>query len=554
MSRESVNNTSQSNITLITLSDNEDNDDDDEVKIIDHKENVSTVTDEDIKVVFEKDRVFSVLKTVELQTIDDTKSDVSFGTSSLIESPVKLNNTLTPESPETIEVKIIKENITIRILETPEKVKTIIEDKKIASSLETLKEVKPEIREEKITNLLERLEKFKREIKEEETQKSREKIQKVKPEIKEEKNTKPIETLQKVKPEIKEEKVTKPIETPKKVKPEIKQEKIKNSPESNQKVKTDVKENIDKNIKTNNDTKKVVLELENPTVGANKRKKLNCDEQDNVLREIKPENVKEEQKFNYKSHSNCVINPQNKKFKNDFKLNEKDDMKSDTLSRRNDLEYSSTLKSENTSSKSQSSKKPMKIMFTGVNYQEYEKPLSEIGGIIVTNASTAEILVTDQIRRKLKFTLAIARGIPIVSVKWIKTSLESKKFQNPLSYIIKDIRFEREYSFDLRDSLLKRRKNSIFEDYTFIITRNVHPKFSDLSDLIEASGGRILVNAPKTWRDHTFIVSCEHDLSSARRKKLNSPRKSIIPIVETSFIIDSIWKQRINIKDHLLSY
>lgn len=62
------------------------------------------------------------------------------------------------------------------------------------------------------------------------------------------------------------------------------------------------------------------------------------------------------------------------------------------------------------------------------------------------------------------------------------------------------------------------------------------------------------MNAPKIWKDHTFIVSCEHDLSSARRKKINSPRKSIVPIVEASFIIDSIWKQKINIKDNLLSY
>ncbi|KAH0560477.1 mediator of DNA damage checkpoint protein 1-like [Cotesia glomerata] len=553
MSRQSVNNTSQSNITLITLSDSED-DDDDEVKIIDQKENVSAVTDEDIKVVLEKDRAFSILKTVELQTIDDTKSDVSFGTSSLIESPVKLNKTITPETSETVEVKIIKENITIRILETPEKVKPEIREEKITNLLERLENLKREIKEEETQKPLEKFQKVKREIKEEKNTKPVETLQKVKPEIKEEKNTKPIETLQKVKPEIKEEKVTKPIETPKKVKPEIKEERIRNSPETHQKIKTDVKENIDKNVKTDKDSKKTVLELENPTVSANKRKKLNCDEQENVLREIKLENVKLEQKFNYKSHSNCVINPQNKKFKNDFKFNEKFDIKTDTSATRNNLNDSSTSKSENTSSKSRSSKKQVKIMFTGVNYQEYEKPLSEIGGIIVTNPSIANILVTDQIRRKFKFTLAIARGIPIVSVQWIKTSLDSKKFQNPFSYIIKDIRFEREYNFDLCDILLKAQKNFIFEDYTFIITRNVHPKFSDLSELIKASGGITLVNAPKTWRDHTFIVSCEYDLSSARRKKLNSPRKSIVPIVEASFIIDSIWQQKINIKDHLLSY
>ncbi|XP_074116225.1 mediator of DNA damage checkpoint protein 1-like [Cotesia typhae] len=229
-------------------------------------------------------------------------------------------------------------------------------------------------------------------------------------------------------------------------------------------------------------------------------------------------------------------------------------MKADPSSTRNNLDDSSTSSSENTSSQSRSFKKQLNIMFMGVNYQEYEKPLSEIGGVIVTNPSIANILVTDQIHRKFKLTLAIARGIPIVSVNWLKTSIYNKKFQNPSSYIIKDIRFEREYNFDLRDSLMKARKNLIFDNYTFIITRNVHPKFSDLSELIKASGGITRMNAPKVWKDHTFIVSCEHDLSSARRKKINSPKKSIVPIVEASFIIDSIWKQKINIKDNLLSY
>lgn len=356
------------------------------------------MTDEDIKLVFEKDRAFSIVKTVQLQTIDDTKSDVSFGSSSLIESsPVKFNNIL--ETPETVEVKIIKENITIRILETPEKVKTNIEDKKITSSLETLQEVKPDIKEEKVTKLLKKLEEFKRDIKEEEdilkpletlgkvksdikdekVTNSREALQKVKPEIEEENIINPIKTDRKIETEIKAEKITKFIDTLKKVKSEIKEKKITKPPEAQQKVKIDVKENINKNVKTGNDLKKTILEVENPTVSANKRKKLNCDEQVNVLREVKPENIKVEQKLNYKSHSNFVINPKNKKFKNDIKVNEKLDMEADTSSTRNNLDDSSTSSSENTSSQSRSVKKQLNIMFTGVNYQEYEKPLSEIG-------------------------------------------------------------------------------------------------------------------------------------------------------------------------------
>lgn len=44
------------------------------------------------------------------------------------------------------------------------------------------------------------------------------------------------------------------------------------------------------------------------------------------------------------------------------------------------------------------------------------------GGIVVDNVETADVLVTDKLRRTVKLLSMVGRGLPIVSPNWITLS------------------------------------------------------------------------------------------------------------------------------------
>ncbi|XP_057321877.1 mediator of DNA damage checkpoint protein 1-like [Microplitis mediator] len=275
----------------------------------------------------------------------------------------------------------------------------------------------------------------------------------------------------------------------------------------------------------------------------NKRNESEYDDRKyNILKEVKRENIKTEEKY----QSTRVINP-NYNHRKKFKKDDKTDVSDSNTNNSDDWPMSSSA------STSRSRRHTVyNIMFIDINYAKYEKPLSSIGGKIVSDPSTASILVVDKICIKINIICAIARGIPIVSILWIESSINKKKIDDPLPFIIKDQAFEEKYKFNLHESLIKAATEPLFNDYTFIITRNVKPKCSDLTKLIDAAGGSSLINAPKIWKKNTFIVSCDDDLRAARQKKVNSPKNATIPIVTTNFIIDSILRQKIVVKNYLL--
>ncbi|XP_014296531.1 mediator of DNA damage checkpoint protein 1 isoform X2 [Microplitis demolitor] len=286
------------------------------------------------------------------------------------------------------------------------------------------------------------------------------------------------------------------------------------------------------------------LSKDNITVKSeNKRKESEYDDRkSNIIKEVKRENIKTEQKY----QSTRIINP-NYNHRKKLKKDDKTDVSDSNTNHSDDWPMSSSA------STSRSKRHTVyNIMFIDINYAKYEKPLSSIGGKIVSDPSTASILVVDKIYIKINIICAIARGIPIVSILWIESSINKKKIDDPSPFIIKDQAFEEKYKFNLCESLIKAAAEPIFNDYSFIITRNVKPKFSDLTKLIEAAGGLSLINAPKVWKKNTFIVSCDDDLRAARQKKVNSPKNATIPIVTTNFIIDSILRHKIVIKNYLL--
>ncbi|NXD74437.1 MDC1 protein, partial [Eolophus roseicapillus] len=63
---------------------------------------------------------------------------------------------------------------------------------------------------------------------------------------------------------------------------------------------------------------------------------------------------------------------------------------------------------------------PPKVLFTGVVASEaMEVALRTLGGSVATSVFDCTHLVTDRVRRTIKFLCAVARGIPIVTPEWL---------------------------------------------------------------------------------------------------------------------------------------
>ncbi|XP_066474346.1 mediator of DNA damage checkpoint protein 1 isoform X2 [Tiliqua scincoides] len=61
-----------------------------------------------------------------------------------------------------------------------------------------------------------------------------------------------------------------------------------------------------------------------------------------------------------------------------------------------------------------------KVLFTGVIDEEGEHVITELGGSLAESVFDCTHLVTDRVRRTVKFLCALARGIPIVTLDWLE--------------------------------------------------------------------------------------------------------------------------------------
>jgi len=98
-----------------------------------------------------------------------------------------------------------------------------------------------------------------------------------------------------------------------------------------------------------------------------------------------------------------------------------------------------------------------------------------IGGNKVEDPTKCTILVTDKVRRTYKFLCALAKGIPIVSIDWLKDSESTAQFLDWENYVLKDPVAEAKFGFRLRKSLDKAKANRLLNGYTVILTSGVAP-------------------------------------------------------------------------------
>ena len=197
-------------------------------------------------------------------------------------------------------------------------------------------------------------------------------------------------------------------------------------------------------------------------------------------------------------------------------------------------------------SKPADSSYPPLIMFTGIEDANLARTVKSLGGSIVEADCTH--LVTDKMRRTVKFLCSVARGCQIVNLKWIDKCKKEKRFVETEPFVLKDKAFEKKHEFILTQSLERARANGgILNGYSVCFSENVKPTIKDLSDIVKSAGGNVVQSLPSTPLDCTLLVAAEEDVGI-----FGGPINKGQKVYSTEFLFSSVLKQSLELGQNRL--
>ncbi|XP_069738046.1 mediator of DNA damage checkpoint protein 1 isoform X2 [Phaenicophaeus curvirostris] len=150
---------------------------------------------------------------------------------------------------------------------------------------------------------------------------------------------------------------------------------------------------------------------------------------------------------------------------------------------------------------------PPKVLFTGVVASPaMETSLKSLGGSVATSVFDCSHLVTDRVRRTVKFLCAVARGVPIVTPEWL------------------------------------------LKGYEVHVTPNVRPDPEQMRDIITCSGGTFLATMPDTYGPRRLVLSCPQD--AGRWAPALAAR---LPIASAELLLTGLLQHRLHLPPFLLA-
>ncbi|XP_058503084.1 mediator of DNA damage checkpoint protein 1 [Solea solea] len=189
-----------------------------------------------------------------------------------------------------------------------------------------------------------------------------------------------------------------------------------------------------------------------------------------------------------------------------------------------------------------------KVLFTGVVDESGERVLARLGGSMAKGVADMNYLVTDKVRRTVKFLCAMAKGIPIVTTHWLEKSGKAGSFLPTDAFLVKDAEQETKFSFCLHESLRTARSQPLLQGYEIHVTKSVKPEPVYMKDIISCSGATFLPKMPSSLKPQTVVVSCEEDWALCGPAVAAS-----LPVVTAEFILTGILQQRVDFQSHALS-
>ncbi|XP_024861524.1 mediator of DNA damage checkpoint protein 1 isoform X2 [Kryptolebias marmoratus] len=189
-----------------------------------------------------------------------------------------------------------------------------------------------------------------------------------------------------------------------------------------------------------------------------------------------------------------------------------------------------------------------KVLFTGVVDEKGERVLTRLGGSMAKGVLDMNCLVTDKVRRTVKFLCAVAKGIPVVTTDWLEKSGKAGSFLSPHAFLVKDPEQEKKFSFCLQDSLNTAQSQPLLQGYQIHVTKSVKPEPVHMKEIICCSGAVFLTKMPSSQKPRTVVITCEEDW------RLCGPAVSAsLPVVTAEFVLTGILQQKLDFETHALS-
>ncbi|XP_069343549.1 mediator of DNA damage checkpoint protein 1 isoform X2 [Eulemur rufifrons] len=189
-----------------------------------------------------------------------------------------------------------------------------------------------------------------------------------------------------------------------------------------------------------------------------------------------------------------------------------------------------------------------KVLFTGVVDARGERAVLALGGSLASSVAEASHLVTDRIRRTVKFLCALGRGIPILSLDWLHQSRKAGCFLPPDEYVVIDPEQEKNFGFSLRDALSRARERRLLEGYEIHVTPGVQPPPPQMGEIISCCGGTALPNMPRSYKPQRVVITCPQDFP-----RCSIPLRVGLPLLSPEFLLTGVLKQEAKPEAFVLS-
>nr|XP_055245910.1 mediator of DNA damage checkpoint protein 1 isoform X4 [Gorilla gorilla gorilla] len=189
-----------------------------------------------------------------------------------------------------------------------------------------------------------------------------------------------------------------------------------------------------------------------------------------------------------------------------------------------------------------------KVLFTGVVDARGERAVLALGGSLAGSAAEASHLVTDRIRRTVKFLCALGRGIPILSLDWLHQSRKAGFFLPPDEYVVTDPEQEKNFGFSLQDSLSRARERRLLEGYEIYVTPGVQPPPPQMGEIISCCGGTYLPSMPRSYKPQRVVITCPQDFPHC-----SIPLRVGLPLLSPEFLLTGVLKQEAKPEAFVLS-
>ncbi|XP_067608446.1 mediator of DNA damage checkpoint protein 1 isoform X5 [Pseudorca crassidens] len=189
-----------------------------------------------------------------------------------------------------------------------------------------------------------------------------------------------------------------------------------------------------------------------------------------------------------------------------------------------------------------------KVLFTGVVDAHGERAVLALGGSLASSVAEASHLVTDRIRRTVKFLCALGRGIPILSLDWLRQSHKAGCFLPPAEYVVADPEQEKNFGFSLREALSRARERRLLEGYEIHVTPGVQPPPPQMGEIISCCGGTILPSMPRSYKPQRVVITCSQDFP-----RCAIPFRVGLPILSPEFLLTGVLKQEAKPEAFVLS-